>query len=77
MERTRPTPLVGSVANSRHDQQVARARGGHVREPNPLSAIPLDFVVLVIEQVERLPPGQTEGAQASLGIDEAVSRLAM
>ena len=75
VERIEPSPLVRPVADGRHHQQVAGARGGDVGEPDALLAVPLHLLGLVVEEVEGRPAGEPQRAQPAGRIDEAARRL--
>ena len=75
--RVRPVVGVRRITDRRHHQQIACARSRHVGQPHTLLAIALDFLRLVIEQIERRPAGEPEGAQAARRIDETTGRRPM
>ena len=61
----------GRVAHRRHHQQVARAGRGHVGQTDPLLPVPIDLLLLVVQQVEGRPAGEPHGAQTARRVDEA------
>src|SRR2546425_1707858 len=46
VQRARPPLLIRPIADRRHDEQVARPRGGHIRNPLAFLALALLFELL-------------------------------
>jgi hypothetical protein len=63
IERTEPAAVPWVVAERRHDQQIARAGGGHIREPNAFRLIARHLFGLVLVQLVRRPAADLHGAQ--------------
>ena len=75
IERADPPFFERLVADSRNDQQVARARGGHVRQAHAFGGFARPLVILVIEQVLRHQARDAHRAAASFDV-EIARRLA-
>jgi len=75
VERCHPAlGRIGIVAHGGNDEQVARARGGHVGQAHAFGLIAPDLEVLVREQIEWRPSGDSERAQPALPVDVPPSR---
>ena len=68
-QRVQPSALVGSVADGGHDEEIAGAGRGDIREAFGLRPVARGFLGVVQQQVDRRPAADLQRAEILLGID--------